>query len=87
MKLSLHLVNFHHRRTGNSRLQAGEIHYRKLVRENKFPDRELEDLDNFFQEELGELEEEYLENDKEDEYYEIEHKSGAFSNALALSQA
>ena len=24
--LSLHLVNFHHRRTGNSRLQAGEIH-------------------------------------------------------------
>ncbi len=46
--------------------------YRKLVRENKFSDRELEDLDNFFQEELGELEEEYLENDKEDEYYEIE---------------
>ena len=26
MKISLHLVNFHHRRTGNSRLQAGEIH-------------------------------------------------------------
>ena len=25
--LSLHLVNFHHRRTGNSRLQAGEIHW------------------------------------------------------------
>ena len=26
MKISLHLVNFHHRRTGNSRLWAGEIH-------------------------------------------------------------
>ena len=26
MEISLHLVNFHHIRTGNSRLQAGEIH-------------------------------------------------------------
>ena len=31
MKMSLHLVNFHHRRTGNSRLQAGEIHNGNVI--------------------------------------------------------
>lgn len=46
--------------------------YRELVKENKFPDRELEDLETFFQEKLSELEEEYLENNKEEEYYELE---------------
>lgn len=46
--------------------------YRKSVIENKFPDRELKDLETFFQEKLSELEEEYLENNKEDDYYELE---------------
>ena len=46
MKISLHLVNFHHRRTGNSRLQAGEIHLIKQERD-KFILKEANKKSNY----------------------------------------
>ena len=44
--LSLHLVNFHYRRTGNSRLQAGEIHLIKQERD-KFILKEANKKSNY----------------------------------------
>lgn len=46
--------------------------YRKDVKDNKLPDRTFEDLENFYQDDFEELKDEYIDNNKEEEYEELD---------------
>ncbi len=46
--------------------------YRKAVNEGTFKDRGFEDLQEFFEEEFSQLEDEYIANDKEEQFNELE---------------
>lgn len=56
--------------------------YRKAVVDGVFEDRELEDLDDFYQEDFLGSEEEYAENGKEEEYEEFEMSIDSYLRIL-----